>query len=73
MALELASALLDKTGGDSLAEVHRNLDAYLAVVDRQRGEPSEATSQGDEVRGTDYVTPAADELAGGIAPQGPST
>jgi hypothetical protein len=26
----LADALLEKSGGDSLAEVRRNLDAYLA-------------------------------------------
>src|SRR6266545_3739215 len=30
VALVLADALLEKTGGDSLAEVRRNLDAYLA-------------------------------------------
>ncbi|MGM0819473.1 MAG: chorismate synthase [Actinomycetota bacterium] len=32
VALELADALLDKTGGDSLSEVQRNLEAYLATV-----------------------------------------
>ncbi len=32
VALELADALLEKTGGDTLAEVRRNLDAYLAEV-----------------------------------------
>ena len=32
VALVLAQALLDKTGGDSLAEVRRNLAAYLAAV-----------------------------------------
>jgi chorismate synthase len=32
VALELADALLEKTGGDTLAEVRRNLDAYLADV-----------------------------------------
>jgi chorismate synthase len=36
VALELASALLDKTGGDSLAEVRRNLDAYTADVAARR-------------------------------------
>jgi chorismate synthase len=30
VALVLAEALLEKTGGDSLAEVRRNLEAYLA-------------------------------------------
>jgi chorismate synthase len=33
VALVLADALLEKTGGDSLAEVRRNLDAYLAGLD----------------------------------------
>jgi chorismate synthase len=32
VAFELADALLEKTGGDTLAEVTRNLDAYLADV-----------------------------------------
>jgi len=32
VALELASALLDKTGGDTLAEVRHNLDGYLDAV-----------------------------------------
>lgn len=32
VALVLAQALLDKTGGDSLTEVRRNLEAYLAAV-----------------------------------------
>ncbi len=32
VALVLADALLEKTGGDSLAEVRRNLRAYLAAV-----------------------------------------
>jgi len=32
VALVLADALLEKTGGDSLAEVRRNLDAYLAAL-----------------------------------------
>jgi chorismate synthase len=32
VALEVASALLDKTGGDSLDEVRRNLDAYLETL-----------------------------------------
>jgi chorismate synthase len=33
VALVLADALLEKTGGDSLAEVRRNLDAYLADLE----------------------------------------
>jgi chorismate synthase len=33
VALVLADALLEKTGGDSLAEVRRNLDAYLSGLD----------------------------------------
>jgi chorismate synthase len=32
VALVLADALLEKTGGDSLAEVRRNLEAYLAAL-----------------------------------------
>jgi chorismate synthase len=38
VALELADALLRKTGGDSLAEVRRNLDAYLASLEGAPGE-----------------------------------
>jgi chorismate synthase len=35
VAFELADALLEKTGGDTVTEVRRNLDAYLAdVADR---------------------------------------
>jgi chorismate synthase len=33
VALELADALLEKTGGDSLTEVRRNLDGYRAACD----------------------------------------
>jgi chorismate synthase len=36
VALVLAAALLEKVGGDSLAEVRRNLDGYLARI-RERG------------------------------------
>lgn len=32
VAIEMADALLEKTGGDTVAEVVRNLDAYLAEV-----------------------------------------
>jgi chorismate synthase len=35
VALVLADALLEKTGGDSLAEVRRNLDAYLQALGSQ--------------------------------------
>jgi len=34
VALVLADALLEKTGGDSLAEVRRNLDSYLEQLDQ---------------------------------------
>jgi len=34
VALELAAALLEKTGGDTLAEVRRNLEAHLAAARR---------------------------------------
>jgi chorismate synthase len=37
VALVLADALLEKTGGDSLAEVRRNLDAYLTGLGPQAG------------------------------------
>ncbi|MTV25554.1 chorismate synthase [Nitriliruptoraceae bacterium ZYF776] len=35
VAFEVADALLEKTGGDTLAEVRRNLDAYRAEVARR--------------------------------------
>lgn len=35
VAFELAAALLEKTGGDTVAEVRRNLDGYLAAVARR--------------------------------------
>jgi chorismate synthase len=38
VALVLADALLEKTGGDSLAEVRRNLEAYLATLEPPAGE-----------------------------------
>jgi chorismate synthase len=34
VALVLADAMLEKFGGDSLTEVRRNLDAYLAALRR---------------------------------------
>ena len=36
-AFVLADALLEKFGGDSLGEVRRNLDAYLARLDERAG------------------------------------
>jgi chorismate synthase len=36
-AFVLADALLEKFGGDSLGEVQRNLDAYLARLDERVG------------------------------------
>ena len=39
VALVLADALLEKTGGDSLDEVRRNLDAYLAGLGRRGDRP----------------------------------
>ena len=42
VALVLADALLEKTGGDSLAEVRRNLDAYLASLPGLPAAPGEA-------------------------------
>jgi chorismate synthase len=35
VAYELADALLEKTGGDTVTEVRRNLDAYLAEIARR--------------------------------------
>ena len=34
-AFVLADALLEKFGGDSMGEVRRNLDAYLARLDER--------------------------------------
>ena len=42
VALVLADALLEKTGGDSLAEVRRNLDGYLAGLAPQGDGDAEA-------------------------------
>ena len=36
VALVLADAYLEKFGGDSLAELRRNLDGYLAQLERRR-------------------------------------
>lgn len=62
VALTLADALLEKTGGDSVAEVVRNLSAYTAGVDRPRGPYDDATAdqatyQGDPVEGGRYRAP----------------
>ncbi len=43
VALVLADALLEKTGGDTLAEVRRNLDGYLETVHRPAPAPPPAT------------------------------
>ncbi|MEE8601176.1 chorismate synthase [Euzebya tangerina] len=59
VALTVADALLEKTGGDSLDEVRRNLDAYTTSVDRSRG-PRSASFQGDPVEGSTYLTPEGD-------------
>ena len=56
VAMELASALLEKTGGDSRGEVTRNLQGYLAGVDRPRGPVAEGY-QGDPVDERGYRTP----------------
>jgi chorismate synthase len=37
VALELAAALLEKTGGDTMAEVKRNLAAYLDAAGKVFG------------------------------------
>jgi chorismate synthase len=42
VALVLADALLEKTGGDSLDEVRRNLDAYLASLPDLPAAPGDA-------------------------------
>ena len=36
-AYVVADALLEKFGGDSLGEIRRNLDAYLARLDERVG------------------------------------
>lgn len=56
VALELANALLEKTGGDSLAEVQSTLRRYLDGVDRPRGVPG-GLYQGDPVDDRGYLTP----------------
>ncbi|MGI9016423.1 MAG: chorismate synthase [Euzebya sp.] len=60
VALVLADALLEKTGGDSVAEAKRNLAAYLAGVDRHRGPYDQGTYQGDPVDDAGYRTPEGD-------------
>ena len=40
MALVLADAMLEKFGGDSLAEMRRNYDGYVALARRPLGAPS---------------------------------
>lgn len=43
VAIELATALLEKTGGDSVAEAKRNLAAYLDDIDSRLGALMEGT------------------------------
>jgi chorismate synthase len=47
VALELAAALLDKTGGDSLAEVQRNLAGYRADLSRRSPSPGSPATAGE--------------------------
>jgi chorismate synthase len=49
VALELAAALLEKTGGDSLEEVQRNLAGYREELARRTPEPP---SEGESARGS---------------------
>jgi chorismate synthase len=52
VALELAAALLEKTGGDTLEEVRRNLRAYLRAAGRVfRARPGGSSSKGRGGRG----------------------
>ena len=57
VAQTLAGFLLEKTGGDSLTEVQRNLAAYQATAWRQRGIAASDVIQGDPVAGGQYHTP----------------
>jgi chorismate synthase len=57
VAMVLADALLEKAGGDSLGEVRRNLEGYLAVVDRPRGPAAVDATQGDPVVGGRWLAP----------------
>ena len=50
VALELAAALLEKTGGDTLPEVRRNLDGYLAAARRVFAPAPRRTSSGRRPR-----------------------
>lgn len=56
VATTLAGSLLEKTGGDSLGEVQRNLAAFNAHAWRKRGQPHDGI-QGDPVAGGQYHTP----------------
>ena len=62
VALVLAEALLEKTGGDAVSEVIRNLEAYTGSVDRPRG-PQSTAFQGDPVDGGTYLTPEGEHNA----------
>ncbi len=56
VAQTLATFLLEKTGGDSLDEVKRNLAAYRSTTWRPRGQATTVV-QGDPVAGGHYLTP----------------
>lgn len=56
VAQTIAGFVLEKTGGDSLGEVQRNLAAYQARAWRARGHAGRAI-QGDPVAGGQYHTP----------------
>ena len=50
VALVIAQAVLEKFGGDSVAEVRRNLDGYLAELSEPGGDPGMAGHEGDPVQ-----------------------
>ena len=50
VALTLANAVLEKFGGDSVAETRRNLESYLAAIpDALRTEVASAEAAADRV------------------------
>lgn len=63
VALTLADALLDKTGGDSLDEVQRNLAAYRATISRPSNVTQRVGGSGDApvTRGGSGGAPVSDE------------
>lgn len=50
VALVIAQAVLEKFGGDSVAEVRRNMEAYLAHLPRVGENPGTAGSDGDPLQ-----------------------